>query len=55
MANHGKSLLVASIIGVAVLGFATPAQASGPAFSCESVTYQVLGAQLKIGAVDTTV
>ena len=55
MLKRGKSLLLSSIVGVAVLGFATPAQASGPAFTCASVTYQVLGAQLKIGAVDTSV
>jgi len=29
-----------------------PAQALGSAFSCTAVTYQVVGAQLKIGAVD---
>ena len=31
---------------------ASPAQASGPEFTCDAVTYQVIGSQLKIGSVD---
>ena len=47
----------AGIMAVALAGAtfaltASPAQASGPAFSCDAVTYQVIGSQLKIGSVD---
>jgi len=44
--------LVALAIFAAALAPA-PAQALGSAFSCTAVTYQVVGAQLKIGTVNT--
>ena len=43
--------LVALVVFAAAFAPA-PAQALGSAFSCTAVTYQVVGAQLKIGAVD---
>jgi hypothetical protein len=48
------SIVVAVLAGTAITLTATPAQASGPAFSCDAVTYQVIGNQLKIGTVDQT-
>jgi hypothetical protein len=50
-----KSFGSITAIAVASAAFAltaTPAQASGPAFTCDAVTYQVIGSQLKIGSVD---
>jgi hypothetical protein len=59
-----KSFIVKSILSprplAALAVFAAafapaPAQALGSAFSCSAVTYQVVGAQLKIGSVDSNV
>jgi hypothetical protein len=50
-----KTFASITAIAVASAAFAltaTPAQASGPAFTCDAVTYQVIANQLKIGTVD---
>jgi LPXTG-motif cell wall-anchored protein len=50
-----KSFASITAIAVASAAFAltaSPAQASGPAFTCDAVTYQVIANQLKIGTVD---
>lgn len=51
-----RTLSLRPLIGLAVAAVAfapAPAHALGAAFSCTAVTYQVVGAQLKIGTVDT--
>jgi len=45
-----SSLAVASFVALVP----SPAQALGPAFTCDAVTFQTVGPQLKIGTVDTT-
>lgn len=50
-----KSLTISSLaVAAAVALVPSPAQALGPAFTCDAVTYQTVAAQLKIGTVDTS-
>lgn len=46
-------LALAAVAAVALVP--APAQALGSAFTCDAVTYQSIGTQLKIGTVDTSV
>jgi hypothetical protein len=47
-------LLTFALSLIGVLGVASSASALGPAFTCDAVTYQVVGNQLKIGAVESS-
>jgi hypothetical protein len=50
-----RSLTISSLAVAAVVALVpSPAQALGPAFTCDAVTYQTVGPQLKIGTVDTS-
>lgn len=48
--NHFRTFTVCALVAVGAVP--APAHALGDAFTCSAVTYQVVGAQLKIGAVN---
>jgi len=55
MKIRNRFIASAILSSLAVFTVAGPAFAAGTAFTCDAVTYQVVGNQLKIGTVDTSV